>query len=155
MLNLPGNNRRPVVIVLDHPGDKRTGRLQQLRMRGWGQQRAFSNGLALLVHRDKILGIAKILDCPDAHDDLLPGALGRLDLPVKLIWTEDTWCRLTLLPVGPETQHLKRVVQQRAEGRACIQAKRLDLAWAQTDTKQRCATWSNGPLTPLVGQRLG
>ena len=98
-------------------------------------------------------GVAERLDRADAHNDLLSGLLGGVNLPVELSGIEATGPVLDAIPVGAQPDQLERVVQQRRQGGHGIKPEGLGLQRPEADPDLGPAARLDRDLLPAVGER--
>src|SRR6266851_1460925 len=91
------------------------------------------------VPRHKELGVTEILDGANRQDHLLAGTLDRLELPIELAGVELVGPGFDLIPVGRHPNQVERIGQERVQRCRSVQAERLNLSRAKTESQQGSA----------------
>ncbi len=84
VLDLPCHHRRSLPVAGDDTGDLSQCGIEKAGMRGAADQLPLRQRSAQLMRRHEAFGITECLDRADADDELLAGALRRVNLPVEL-----------------------------------------------------------------------
>src|SRR4029077_8335251 len=153
VLELPRDHRVSTSIFDDDPGYESPGRRQKARMIFWPNQRTFAERSLDKVTRYVVLGIAEILDRSDCEDDLLSRSLRGLELPIELLGIEFVSGCFDAVPVGPESQQLKGIFEQRVQRGGAPKAESFHLARPKADSEQHRIPRPDGYPPPFVVHR--
>ncbi len=99
VLDLPCHNRRSLFVAVDNAGDLRQRGIQKAGMRVAADELTLGQRNVQVMRRHKAFGITECLDRANADDELLAGALRRVNLPVELERIERASPRFETAPV--------------------------------------------------------
>src|SRR6266566_1906528 len=154
VLELPGNDRLPIAVAGDDPGNEVRGARDQLGIVGRLDQCALAQRFHEAVGRNEQLGIAERLYRSDGEDDLFACPLRGIELLVQLAGIERAGGRLDVIPIRPKPDDVEWIRKQRLEGRRSIQAERFSLSRPEADPEDGRLAPRDRQLAPQVGHRL-
>jgi hypothetical protein len=153
VLNLPRHDRLAVAVSLHDAHRECRARIEQRRVSRGLDQLALAQRFGQMVAGNEELRVAERLDRADAHDDLLSGLLGGVNLPVEVSGVEAAGPVLDAIPVGTQPDQLERVAQQRRQGGHRIKPEGLGLQWPEADPDPGPAARLDRDPLPAVGKR--
>ena len=90
-----------------------------------------------MMSRSEELWITKSFQGANAQDDLFASFFGSLDLPIKVIREKCARFWLDPIPISPQANDLKWILQQGLQGGTLVQSEGIRLERTEADTQHR------------------